>query len=216
MKTLPITPNTKLSRAPKRGDYTEEMIHSIIDDGIFCHVSYVEHGVPMCIPTGYGRIGNKFYIHGSVGSHFMRALADSRKACIPLSLIDGLVLARSAFSHSVNYRSVVIFAAGTVVEDETERWEALKMVTEQFIPNRWDHVRQPNKSEMQKTMILSFPIEEASAKVRTGDPNDEEEDYDLAIWAGVIPLEMTPQTPITDAKLKFDLPVPDHVLNFKK
>jgi nitroimidazol reductase NimA-like FMN-containing flavoprotein (pyridoxamine 5'-phosphate oxidase superfamily) len=216
MKTFPITKKTKISRAPKRGDYTETSIHSILDDGIFCHVSYVEHGIPMCIPTGYGRIGNKFYIHGSVGSHFMRALADGREACISISLIDGLVLARSAFHHSVNYRSVVIFAGGTVVSDENERWEALKMVTEQFIPGRWEYVRQPSKSEMQKTMIISFPIEEASAKIRPGDPVDEDEDYKLEIWAGVLPLKMTPQIPISDLKLKFDLTVPEHVLNFKK
>jgi uncharacterized protein len=216
MKIFPITPNTKLSRAPKRADYSEETILSILKEGLFCHVSYVEHNIPMCIPTGYGVMGNKLYIHGSVGSHFMRALADGRKVCISVSLIDGLVLARSAFSHSVNYRSVVIFAAGTMVDDETERWDALKMITEQFIPNRWDHVRQPSKSEMQKTMIISFPIEEASAKVRTGDPNDEEEDYDLEIWAGVLPLKMMPQVPITDPKLKYDLPIPEHVLNFSK
>lgn len=211
MATLPITERTKISRAAKKGDYTEETIYSILDEGLFCHVSYVEKETPMCIPTGYGRIGNKLYIHGSVGSHFMRAIADGRTVCLSVSLIDGLVLARSAFSHSVNYRSVVMFAKGTVVTDETERWDSLIAITEQFISGRWDNVRLPSKSEMQKTMIISFPLEEASAKTRSGPPNDDEEDYDFPVWAGVLPLKLQAQTPITDPKMQFDLPVPEYV-----
>lgn len=215
MATLPITERTKISRAAKKGDYTEETIYSILDEGLFCHVSYIEKETPMCIPTGYGRIGNKLYIHGSVGSHFMRAIADGRMVCLSVSLIDGLVLARSAFSHSVNYRSVVMFAKGTVVTDEEERWDSLIAITEQFISGRWDNVRLPSKSEMQKTMIISFPLEEASAKTRSGPPNDDEEDYDFPVWAGVLPLKLQAQTPITDPKMQFDLPVPEYVVNYK-
>jgi nitroimidazol reductase NimA-like FMN-containing flavoprotein (pyridoxamine 5'-phosphate oxidase superfamily) len=214
--TLPITPKTKLSRYPKRGDYSEATIHGILDEGIFCHVSYVEHGSPMTIPTGYGRIGNKIYLHGSVGSHFMRALSDGREVCFSVSLIDGLVLARSAFHHSVNYRSVVVFGQGTLVTDHDERWSALKAITEQFVPNRWDSVRQPTKSEMQKTMIVSFLIDEASAKTRSGDPSDDEEDYSLPIWAGVLPLKLQALAPIPDPRLTQELPIPAHVLDYRK
>jgi uncharacterized protein len=214
MKTFPITEKTKISRTAKRGDYTEETIYSILNEAIFCHVSYVENGMPMTIPTGYGIIGNKLYLHGSVGSHFMRAIADGRMVCISVSLIDGLVLARSAFHHSVNYRSVVIFGKGTKVEDEKEAWDGIKAITDHFIPNRWESIREPSESEMRKTMIISFSIEEASAKVRVGGPVDEEADYDLPIWAGVLPLKLVAGDPIVDEKLTHDLPIPQHVFDY--
>lgn len=212
----PVTPNTKISRSAKRGAYDEETIHQILDEGLFCHIAYVQDGQPMMIPTGYCRVNNKVYIHGSVGSHFMRNLADGRRVCLTVSFIDGLVLARSAFHHSVNYRSVVLFSSATVVTDEQERWDALEAFTNQIIPGRWEEIRQPNAKEMKGTMVISFEIEEASAKVRVGDPNDDEEDYQLPVWAGVLPLKLRPQTPITDPKMLHDTPVPAYVTNYKE
>lgn len=212
----PVTPNTKISRSAKRGAYDEETIHQILDEGLFCHIAYVQDGQPMMIPTGYCRVGNKIYIHGSVGSHFMRNLADGRRVCLTVSFIDGLVLARSAFHHSVNYRSVVLFSSATVVTDEQERWDALEAFTNQIIPGRWEEIRQPNAKEMKGTMVISFEIEEVSAKVRVGDPNDDEEDYQLPVWAGVLPLKLQAQTPITDPKMLHDTPVPTYVTNYKE
>ncbi|WP_337044701.1 pyridoxamine 5'-phosphate oxidase family protein [Emticicia sp. 17c] len=212
----PITPSTKMSRVAKRGHYDEATIYQILDEGLFCHIAYVHENQPMMIPTGYCRMGNKLYIHGSVGSHFMRNLVDGRRVCLTVSLIDGLVLARSAFSHSVNYRSVVMFSSGTLVTDEKERWDALEAFTNHVIPGRWEEVREPNAKEMKATMVISFEIEEASAKVRSGGPNDDEEDYQVPVWAGVLPLKLQAQTPITDPKMLFDKPVPDYVVNYKK
>jgi nitroimidazol reductase NimA-like FMN-containing flavoprotein (pyridoxamine 5'-phosphate oxidase superfamily) len=212
----PVTPNTKPSRLAKRAVYDEETIHQILDEGLFCHIAYVQDGHPMMIPTGYCRVDNKIYIHGSVGSHFMRALADGRRVCLTVSFIDGLVLARSAFHHSVNYRSVVLFSQATVVTDEQERWDALEAFTNQIIPGRWAEIRQPNAKEMKGTMVISFEIEEVSAKVRVGGPNDDDEDYQLPVWAGVLPLKLQAQTPITDPKMLHDTPVPAYVTNYKE
>jgi len=212
----PVTPNTKISRSAKRGVYDEETIYKILDEGLLCHIAYVNDGQPMMIPTGYCRMGNKVYIHGSVGSHFMRNIADGRKVCLTVSFLDGLVLARSAFSHSVNYRSVVLFSAATLVTDEQERWDALEAFTNQVIPGRWEEVRQPNTKEMKATMVISFDIEEVSAKVRTGNPNDDEEDLQWPVWAGILPLSQQPHKPIPDPKMVQDIPVPDYVLNYKR
>ncbi|RYU97757.1 pyridoxamine 5'-phosphate oxidase family protein [Emticicia agri] len=212
----PVTPHTKISRSAKRGSYDEETIYQILDEGLFCHIAYVLDGQPMMIPTGYCRIGNKIYIHGSVGSHFMRSIADGRRVCLTVSFVDGLVLARSAFSHSVNYRSVVLFSPATVVTDEQERWDALEAFTNHVIPGRWEEIRQPNTKEMKATMVISFTIEEASAKIRTGGPNDDEEDYELSVWAGVLPLKLQAQAPITDPKMVHDIPVPDCVIGYRK
>lgn len=212
----PVTHNTKISRSAKRGAYDEATIYQILDEGIFCHIAYVNEGQPMMIPTGYCRVGNKIYIHGSVGSHFMRNLADGRRVCLTVSFIDGLVLARSAFSHSVNYRSVVVFSHAALVTDEQERWDALEAFTNQVIPGRWEEIRQPNAKEMKATMVIAFEIEEASAKVRTGGPNDDEEDYQWPVWAGVLPLKTQALAPIEDPKTPFTKPVPEYVLNYER
>jgi nitroimidazol reductase NimA-like FMN-containing flavoprotein (pyridoxamine 5'-phosphate oxidase superfamily) len=211
-----ITEKTRISRSPKRGDYSGEMIYSILDEGLFCHVAYVENGQPMMIPTGYGRVGDKLYIHGSVGSHFMRAIADGRPVVLTVSLIDGLVLARSAFHHSVNYRSVVAFASGTVVTDDDERWEALRIITEHVVPGRWDDVRWPSASEMKKTMVISFPLDEASAKLRTVGVLDDEEDLNLPAWAGILPLRLMPGEPQPDPQLAEGTAMPGYVSGYKR
>lgn len=208
--------NLKPSRLAKRASYDSEQIYSILDEGLVCQVAYVENGRPMMIPTGYCRIGNKLYIHGSVGSHFMRSLADGREVCLSVSLLDGLVLARSAFHHSVNYRSVVVFAQAELITDEQEAWDALEAFTEHVIKGRWAEVREPDASEMKKTMVLAFSLEKASAKVRVGNPSDDEEDYELPVWAGVLPLKQVAQDPITDPLMRHETPIPDYVANYSR
>jgi nitroimidazol reductase NimA-like FMN-containing flavoprotein (pyridoxamine 5'-phosphate oxidase superfamily) len=208
--------NLKPSRLAKRASYYSEQIYSILDEGLVCQVAYVENGRPMMIPTGYCRIGNKLYIHGSVGSHFMRSLADGREVCLSVSLLDGLVLARSAFHHSVNYRSVVVFAKAELITDEQEAWDALEAFTEHVIKGRWAEVREPDASEMKKTMVLGFSLEKASAKVRIGNPSDDEKDYELPVWAGVLPLKQVAQAPITDPLMRHETPIPDYVANYSR
>lgn len=205
------TSRTKLSRLPKRGFHDAETIYPILDQGLVCHVSYVLDGQPFTIPTAYCRIDDTLYIHGSVGSHFFRELAKGVAVCVSVTMIDGLILARSAFSHSVNYRSVVAFGNTQLVEDEEERWLALERITDHLVPGRWADVRQPNASEMKKTMVIAIPIEEASAKIRTGGVNDDPEDVNLPHWAGVIPLSTTYHTPIPDPNLPEGIEVPEYL-----
>jgi len=192
MQTARTTP----SRLAKRAHYDEASIHPILDEALFCTVSYVLDGQPMAIPTAFARQGNKLYIHGSVGSHFIRTIEQGGTVCISVMLVDGLVLAKSAFSHSVNYRSVIIFANAEKITDETERMEALALITDHLIPNRWADLRPSTDSEMRKTTVLAFSLAEASAKVRTGGPNDEPEDKDLPTWAGVIPMQTVRLAPV--------------------
>ncbi|GAA4399477.1 pyridoxamine 5'-phosphate oxidase family protein [Nibrella viscosa] len=206
-----ITSRTKLTRLPKRGFHDPETIYPILDQGLVCHVSYVLHGQPFTIPIAYCRIDATIYIHGSVGSHFFRELAKGVDVCVSVTMIDALVLARSAFHHSVNYRSVVAFGKTQVVEDEDERWLVLERITEHLVPGRWADVRQPNASELKKTMVIAIPINEASAKVRTGGVNDDPEDADLPYWAGVVPLSTTYHTPIPDPDLREGIEVPGYL-----
>lgn len=206
------TSRTKLTRLPKRGSHDAETIYPILDAALVCHVSYALSDQPFIIPTAFCRIDDTLYIHGSVGSHFFRELAKGVKVCVAVTFIDGLVLARSAFSHSVNYRSVVAFGTSRLVEDEDERWLALERITEQIMPGRWADTRQPNASEMKKTMVIAIPIEEASAKVRTGGVNDDPEDLDLPYWAGVVPLSITYHTPIPDEKLSSEIASPGYLV----
>jgi len=209
-----MTSRTELTRLPKRGSHDPAVIYPILDEGLVCHLSYQSNGQPFMLPMAYGRIGDTIYIHGSVGSHFFRELATGVDVCLAVTFIDGLVLARSAFGHSVNYRSVVVFGKTRLVTDEAERWEALERITEHLIPGRWADTRLPNASEMKRTMVLAIPIEEASAKIRTGPPNDEPEDMDLPYWAGVIPIRIQPQPAEPDPKLRTVFEVPAYVREF--
>jgi uncharacterized protein len=212
MSTFEKTSKTEITRLAKRGVYDRDVIYSILDEALVCTVAYVHEGNPFQIPTGFCRIGDKVYIHGSVGSFYMRQLADKKlPVCISTTLLDGLVLARAAFHHSVNYRSVVLFSTPELVTDDTELYQALEVFTNKIQPGRWNDVRQPNTKEWKATMVLSFKIEEISAKVRTGDPKDDEEDYDLSIWAGVIPLQTNRLTPINDSRLKSGIEVPSYI-----
>lgn len=206
------TDKTTITRLPKRGVYDQETVYSILDEALFCTVAYVREGEPFQIPTGFCRLGDKLYIHGSVGSFYMRELAEKNlPVCISATLIDGLVLARSAFHHSVNYRSVVMFAKPEKVTDETELYTAFEVFTNKMQPGRWDDVRKPGAGEWKATMVLSFRIEEASAKARTGGPKDDEEDYALPVWAGVVPLRIEKQSPIADELRKKDVPLPSYL-----
>jgi uncharacterized protein len=208
------TNRTKITRLPKRADYSEATVNQILDEALFCTLAFVHEGKPFQIPTGFCRIDNHMYIHGSIGSQYMRWIADGREVCIVAMLADGLVLARSAFHHSVNYRSVVLFSKARLVESKNEQYEALRVFTEKMIPGRWDTIRQPNESEWKKTMVLAFEITEVSAKVRTGPPKDDEEDYALPIWAGVLPILSQYGKPIADPALDEKIEMPAHLKSF--
>ena len=197
------TDKTSITRLPKRGEYDKETVYSILDEALFCTLAFVRDGEPFQIPTGFCRIKDKLYIHGSVGSSYMRQLAAEKSpVCISATLIDGLVLARSAFHHSVNYRSAVIFSTAEQVTDENELYEVLQVFTNKMQPGRWDDVRKPTHGEWKATLVLSLPIVEASAKIRVGPPKDDEEDYSLDVWAGVVPLTLQRLDPIPDPLLK--------------
>jgi uncharacterized protein len=212
MEKFPLTDKTTITRLPKRGEYDKETVYQILDEALVCTLAYVRDGQPFQIPTGFCRMGNKVYLHGSVGSFYMRELAEKKlPVCISVTHIDGLVLARSAFHHSVNYRSVVLFSHAEKVTDQAELYEALEVFTNKMQPGRWEDVRQPNAGEWKATMVIAFNIEEASAKIRVGGPKDDEEDYALDIWAGVVPLKMQRLPVIPDDVLKDGIPVPEYL-----
>lgn len=212
MSAFPKTAKTTITRLPKRGEYDKSVVYSILDEALFCTVSFVRDNQPFQIPTGFCRIGDKLYIHGSVGSFYMRELAEKKSpVCISATLIDGLVLARSAFHHSVNYRSVVLFGVPEKVVDEGELYTALEVFTNKIQPGRWDDVRKPTPGEWKATMVLAITIEEASAKIRTGPPKDDDEDYASGYWAGVVPLALQRMKPVSDPLLKPGVPLPDYL-----
>jgi len=216
MNQLPPTPRTTLKRLPKRGSHERETINQILDEGFICHVGFIIEGQPFVIPTGYGRAGDKLLIHGSQASRMLRALKSGIDVCVTVTLIDGLVLARSAFHHSMNYRSVVILGRATLIENRPEKIAALLTLSEHMIPGRWKDVREPSEAELQQTTVLSLPIEEASAKIRTGPPLDDEEDYAMDVWAGVLPLRMTTGGPTADPRLPANIKVPEYVVEYKR
>lgn len=195
------TPRTRVIREAERGVYDREVAYRILDEGFLCHIGFVSDGQPFVIPTSYGRKGDSLYVHGSAASRMLRQMKDGVPVCITVTLLDGLVLARSVFNHSMNYRSVVILGKATLVDDAAEKLEALRLLSEHIVPGRWDDARQPNERELKATSVLRVPIEEFSAKVRTGPPIDDEEDYSFPTWAGVVPIEMTMGTPVNDERL---------------
>lgn len=205
------TERTKVKRLPKRGAYDRETIYSILDEAFICHVGFILDGQPFVIPTGYARIGGDLMIHGSAASRMMRNLAEGIDVCVTVTLIDGLVLARSAFHHSMNYRSVVILGKAINVTDETEKAAALEAFTEHIIPGRWPDIRWPSELELKATTVLKLPIEEASAKIRTGDPVDDEEDYEMDVWAGVLPLTLKAGEAKPDVRLQNNTDIPEYI-----
>jgi uncharacterized protein len=214
--TFPQTDRTKLKRLPKRGHFDRETVYGILDEGFICHIGFVVDGRPVVIPTGYARVDDKLYIHGSQASRMLRTLANGLDACVTVTLIDGLVLARSAFHHSMNYRSVVVFGRATLVEDPDEKMSALVALSEHIVRGRWNDVREPTELEMKATTVLSLTLEEASAKIRTGPPLDDEEDYSLPMWAGVVPLKLMAGEPVNDPRLPEGVPVPEYASNYKR
>ena len=211
MEKFPITDKTGITRLPKRGVYDVETVYSILDEALVCTVAYSHEGQPFQIPTGFCRIGNTVYLHGSVGAWYMRQIADGAPVCISTMILDGMVLARSAFHHSVNYRSVVFFSKGRKVTEKDELYRSLEVFTNKMCPGRWNDIRQPNDGEWKATMVLAFDIDEASAKVRVGGPKDDDEDYDLNVWAGVQPVSLVRGTLIPDDRLKSGVAVPDYL-----
>ena len=214
--TFPQTDRTKLKRLPKRGHFDRETVFAILDEGFICHVGFAVDGQPFVIPTGYARIDDKLYIHGSRASRMLRSLSNGLDACVTVTIVDGLVLARSAFHHSMNYRSVLVFGRATIVDDPKEKYDALVALSEHIVRGRWADVREPNEQEMVQTTVLCVPMEEASAKIRTGPPLDDEEDYALPMWAGVLPLKLVAEDPINDPRLSAEIPVPDYVTHYKR
>jgi hypothetical protein len=207
MGTFPMSDRTTVRRLPKRGVYDKETVYSILDEGFICHVGFVVDDQPIVLPTGYARVGDTLYIHGSAASRMIKtAASEGIDICVTVTLVDGLVLARSAFHHSMNYRSVVVLGKGRLVMDEQEKRAALHAFTNHIVPQRWEETRQPTMQELKATSVLALPIEEASAKVRTGGPIDDEEDYALHVWAGVVPVETKIGTPIGDARMLPDVP----------
>lgn len=210
------TPRTRVVRESERGVYDREAVYRILDEGFLCHVGFVADGQPFVIPTSYGRKDASLYIHGSAASRMLRQLKESVPVCVTVTLLDGLVLARSVFNHSMNYRSVVILGKATLVDDPHEKLEALRLLSEHIIPGRWDDARQPNERELKATSVLRLPIEEFSAKVRTGPPIDDEEDYAFPTWAGVVPLEVKTGTPVKDPRLDPARKVPQYASNYTR
>ena len=196
------TERTRVKRVPKRGLYDRKTINTILDDHFLCHVGFVHEGHPVVIPTLYGRSGGNLYIHGATSSRMLRTMIEGFEISVNITLLDGLVLARSAFHHSMNYRSVVIFGTAKSIVGEEEKRQALKVISDQVLPGRWEEVRPPHKKELKATSVLMVPIDEASAKIRTGPPVDDVEDYDLEVWAGTVPLKYAYGQPVRDPQLK--------------
>jgi nitroimidazol reductase NimA-like FMN-containing flavoprotein (pyridoxamine 5'-phosphate oxidase superfamily) len=214
--TFPQTDRTKLKRLPKRGHFDRETVNAILDEGFICHVGFVADGQPFVIPTGYARVDDKLYIHGSQASRMLRTLAGRFDACVTVTIVDGLVLARSAFHHSMNYRSVLVFGHATIVDEPKEKYAALLALSEHIVPGRWADVREPNEQELKQTTVLCLPLTEASAKIRTGPPLDDEEDYALPIWAGIVPLKLVAGEPVNDPRLPAETPIPDYAAHYKR
>ena len=212
--TVAVTARTRVKRLPNRAAYDRAALYSLLDTALVCHVGFALDGQPYVIPTLHVRIGDRLYVHGSAASRMLGAAADGTALAVTVTHIDGLVLARSAFHHSVNYRSAVILGRATLVTDSTEKLAVMKGLIDHIAPGRWDHIRQPNDKELAATSVLSIPIEEASAKIRTGDPLDDEDDYATPIWAGQVPFAMSTLPPTPDARLDQSIPLPAHVANY--
>ena len=216
MSDFTPTDRTQVKRLPKRGKYERETVLGILDAGFVCHVGFSVDGQPYVIPTNYGRSGDTIYLHGSAASRMLRTLSEGVPVSVTVTHVDGLVLARSAFHHSVNYRSVVILGTARLVTDPAEKMEALRVFTEHVMKGRWDDVRQPTEQELKATTVLALPLEEVSAKVRTGGPIDDEEDYTLPVWAGVLPLETVAKEPLADPQRRNNPAVPEYLKKYSR
>lgn len=210
------TERTRVVREPHRGVYDRETIYRILDEGIVCHVGFSPDAQPFVIPTLYARVGDTIYFHGSAASRMLRGAASGIPVCITVTLTDGLVLARSVFNHSMNYRSVVALGQAMLVDQPEEKLEALRAFTEKILPGRWDDARQPNDKELKATSILKLPLTEVSAKIRSGPVQDDEEDYTLRVWAGIVPLQLQADAPIRDERCDPAIPTPAYAANYNR
>lgn len=213
---LQTSQRSKLRRIPKRGSQEKELIYNILDEALVAHVGFVTNNQPFVIPMAYGRQGDHLYLHGSPVSRLIKTLEQGVDVCFTVTILDGLVVARSLFHHSMNYRSVVLFGKAQLIEDEAEKMAALKAFTEHMISGRWQEARVPNVQELKATTVLALQIEEGSAKVRTGQPLDDEADYSLPIWAGQLPLQMTTGKPIADSRLRAEIKIPYNIANYNR
>ena len=207
---LSTTTRTTLHRLSERGKTERADLYTVLDAGLICHLGVIIDGYPVVLPTGYGREGDTLYLHGSSGNQALRA-ADGHEICVTVTHLDGLVCARSLFNHSINYRSAAIFGTARLIRDDARKLSALRVVTEQLVPGQWDYARQPNRKELAATAVLELSLAEASVKVRTGGPHDDEEDYDLDVWAGVVPAQLTFDSAEPDPDLRADINLPDHI-----
>lgn len=207
---LSTTPRTTLGREKQRASTDRNDLYEVLDAGLICHLGVVADGHPMVVPTGYGRIGDTLYLHGSTGAKSLRA-GDGTEVCVTVTHLDGIVLARSIFNHSVNYRCAMIYGTARLVVDEEERLAALRALTEQLAPGQWDYARQPSRKELAATAVLSLSLDEASVKIRSGAPNDEDFDYDLPVWAGVLPLVTAWGAAEPDPVLPEGVEIPVHI-----
>lgn len=216
MSKFTPTERTKVRRLPDRGKYDAESVYGILDEAFICHIGFVVDGQPYVIPTGFARVNDTLYIHGSAASRMLRTLADGVQVCVTVTLVDGIVMARSGFHSSMNYRSVVILGRATPVEQRDEKLAALAAFSEQVMPGRWKELRETTDAELKGTLVLSLPLKEVSAKVRTGPPKDDEVDYALPLWAGVVPLKLTAGNPIDDPRLPKGIEPPGYARNYKR
>jgi nitroimidazol reductase NimA-like FMN-containing flavoprotein (pyridoxamine 5'-phosphate oxidase superfamily) len=210
------TERTRIIREANRAVYDRNVIYSILDEAFVCHVGFALDGQPFVIPTMFARVGDSIYFHGSAASRMLRGAAAGLPVCITVTLLDGLVLARSVFNHSMNYRSVVALGQASLIDDPTEKIAALQAFTEKLIPSRWNEARKPNEKELKATSILKLPLTEISAKVRTGDVEDDADDYAYPVWAGIVPLRLAAELPIRDARCDPAIPTPSYASNFRR
>jgi len=213
---FPVTERTRIIREANRAVYNREAIYKILDEAFVCHMGFEVDGQPYVIPTMFARVEDYLYFHGSAASRMLRGLSEGLSVCITVTLIDGLVLARSVFNHSMNYRSVVVLGRAILIDEPSEKLNALRMFTEKLLPGRWHDARQPSEKELKATSILKLQLTEVSAKVRTGDVEDDADDYALPVWAGIIPLRLAADTPIRDARSDNSIPTPAYALQFKR
>jgi uncharacterized protein len=210
------SPRTTLKRLPQRGAYDRATVEAILDEGLTCHLGFAVEGQPYVLPTVYGRVGEEIYVHGSAASRMLRTLAGGVNVCLTVTLLDGLVLARSAFHHSVNYRSVVVLGRARALLDPQEKTIALRAIVDHVVAGRWDAVRPPTSQELKATTVLALAMGEASAKLRSGGPIDDEEDYALPVWAGHMPLVLTPGEPVPDGRLVAGVAAPPALLRYRR
>jgi uncharacterized protein len=216
MTAFSKTSQNRIKRKPKRGLYDRESIYQILDEALICHVGFVENKQPYVIPINFARVEDTILLHGAKASRLLKHIGAGHAVCVEVTLVDGLVLARSVFNHSINYRSVVLFGRGRTIEEDQEKLDALKAITEHVIPGRWREARLPNRKEMNATSVVSIKIDQASAKIRSGPPGDDEADYVLPIWAGVLPLQEVSLSPVRDELMAPDIVLPEYVMKYSR